>query len=133
VSTNDSITDSTPTAGAPTDLEALVPEWLTLPEAAERLGVNVSRVRRLLRDGELVAVPRGERGTAHVPAGLLDGGRVLKGLPGTLTVLRDAGYSAVESVRWLFTPDEGLAGTPIEALTENHGTQVRRRARALGF
>jgi hypothetical protein len=60
-------------------------------------------------------------------------GRVVKGLPGTLTVLSDAGYSDEESLRWLHTPDDSLPGTPIAALRENRGTEVKRRAQALGF
>jgi len=35
-------------------------------------------------------------------------------------------------VRWLFTDDE-LPGSPITALVENRGTEVRRRAQALAF
>lgn len=122
---------TTPTM--PTDLDALVPEWLTLPEVAERLGVNVSRVRQLLREGELLAVPHGERGASHVPAAFLTEDRVLKGLTGTLTVLHDAGFGPVEAVRWLFTPDDGLETTPIAALTGNRIKEVRRQAQVLAF
>lgn len=115
------------------DLDALVSRWLTLPDVAEQLGVNVSRVRQLIREGNLVAVPRGERQTQQVPADFLDGDRVVKGLTGTLTVLHDAGYGPVEAVRWLFTADEVLTGTPMEALADNRGRQVRRQAQTLGF
>jgi hypothetical protein len=68
-----------------------------------------------------------------VPALFLDGPAIVKGLPGTLTVLHDAGYSDAEAVRWLVTPDPTLPGAPIEALRENRGTEVKRRAQALGF
>ena len=115
------------------DLDTLVPEWLTVPEAAERLGVSVSRVRQLLREGELLAIPRGDRRVAHIPAAFLADDRVVKGLAGTLTLLHDASYDPAEAVRWLFTTDEGLAATPIEALGEGRGKQVRRHAQALGF
>jgi excisionase family DNA binding protein len=106
---------------------------LTLPEVAERLGIDVSRVRQLIRDGQLLAVRRGERSVLQVPADFVDGGRVLKGLPGLLTVLRDAGYADEEALRWLYTADDGVAGTPVRALAENRGTEVKRRAQALGF
>ena len=58
---------------------------------------------------------------------------MVKGLTGTLTVLHDAGYGPVEAVRWLFTADEVLTGTPMEALADNRGRQVRRQAQTLGF
>lgn len=115
------------------DLETLVPAWLTLPEAAEQLGIPVNKVGRLLRDRELIAITRGAPKSPHVPAAFIVRGQVLKGLPGTLTVLRDAGYGDEESVRWLFSPDDGFGGTPIDALTENRGKEVRRQAQALAF
>jgi Rv2175c C-terminal domain of unknown function len=113
--------------------ETLVSEWLSLPDVAVRLGVDVGRVRMLLRDRQLVALRRGERNGLQVPAALVEDGRVVKGLPGTLTLLADAGYDDEESVRWLFTPDETLPGAPVDALRENRGTEVKRRAQALGF
>jgi hypothetical protein len=112
------------------DLDALVGDWLTLPEVAQRLGIEVSRVRQLLSDHQLVALRRD--GVLQVPAAFLAGGKVLKGLPGTLTLLADASFDEVASVRWLFTDDD-LPGSPVQALTENRGTEVRRRAQALGF
>jgi hypothetical protein len=112
--------------------QTLVREWLSLPDVAVRLGVDVGRVRTLLRDRQLVAV-RGEDNSPRVPAALVEDGRVVKGLAGTLTLLADAGYDDEESVRWLFTPDETLPGSPAEALRENRGTEVKRRAQALGF
>ena len=106
-------------------------EWLTVPEVAERLGVPVTRVHQLLRDGGLAGVREG--GVLRVPAGFLDGDAVVKGLPGVLTLLRDAGYSDDEAVRWLHTSDDSLPGTPVEALRGNRGREVKRRAQALGF
>ena len=112
--------------------DTLVGEWLSIPEVAGRLEISVSRVKQLLRDHKLLAVtrPDGERG---VPATFLDGGQVVKGLSGTLTVLFDCGFDAEEALRWLFTADETLPGTPIEALYAHRGTEVNRRAQALAF
>ena len=59
--------------------------------------------------------------------------QVVKGLPGTITVLIDSGYSPSEILRWLFTADESLPGTPIEALRGDRGREVKRRAQALAF
>jgi hypothetical protein len=116
-----------------TDLESLVAKWLTLPEVAETLGVAPSRARQLVAEKQLVAVRRGENNALMVPADFLREGRVLKGLPGTLTLLADGGFNDEESVRWLFTPDASLPGAPVEALAANRGTEVKRRAQALGF
>ncbi|MGN6333560.1 MAG: Rv2175c family DNA-binding protein [Motilibacteraceae bacterium] len=115
------------------DLDTLVPAWLTLPDVAERLGIDVTRVRQLLKERGLVAVRRGERNVLSVPARLVGEGAVVKGLAGTLTVLADNRFSDEEAVRWLFTPDDTLPGTPADALAENRGTEVRRRAQALAF
>jgi hypothetical protein len=115
------------------ELETLVPAWLTLPEVAERLGLPVNRARQLLKERQLVAVRRGENNALHVPAAFLAGDQVLKGLPGTLTLLADNDFTEEESLRWLFTPDDSLPGTPVQALADNHGTEVRRRAHALAF
>lgn len=117
----------------PTELDELVPAWLTLPEVAERLDLPVNRTRQLLKDHQLVAVRRGESRALSVPAAFLDGDQILKGLPGTLTLLFDNRFTEEESVRWLFTPDESLPGTPVQALAAHRGTEVRRRAHALGF
>jgi hypothetical protein len=116
---------------ATTEVERLVGEWLTLPDVGERLGLDASRVRQLVRDRELLAVRRD--GILWVPADLVQDGRVVKGLPGLLTVLADARYTPEESLVWLFTADDSLPGRPVDALRENRGTEVRRRAQALGF
>ena len=87
--------------------ESLVTAWLTLPEV-------------------------GENNALMVPADFVQDGRVLKGLPGLLTLLSDARYSDDEAMRWLYTDDD-LPGWPVQALRENRGTEVKRRAQALGF
>jgi hypothetical protein len=112
--------------------DALVGDWLTLPECADRLGLPPGRIRQLLRDRKLLAVQRPD-GTRSVPAAFFDGAQILKGLHGTLTVLFDCGFDDEEAVRWLFTVDDSLPGTPIQAMAEHRGTEVNRRAQALAF
>ncbi|WP_030382280.1 MULTISPECIES: Rv2175c family DNA-binding protein [unclassified Streptomyces] len=112
-------------------IDALVPAWLTLPDIAEQLGVEVTRVRQLVKEGQLIAVRRGENRALHVPAAFIDGDKVVKGLSGTLTLLRDDGFTDEEMLEWLFTTDPSLPGTPAQALGENRGTEVKRRAQAL--
>lgn len=112
--------------------DALVGDWLTLPEVADRLGIPVGRVRQLLRDRKLLAVRRTD-GTTAVPSAFLDGDQVVKGLHGTLTLLFDCGFDDLEALRWLFTDDETLPGTPIRAMCEHRRTEVNRRAQALAF
>ena len=107
--------------------------WLTVPEVAERLGVEVTRIRQLLREGKLIGLRPDGGGPLRVPADFVAGGAVLKGLAGTLTLLHDAGYSPEAAVRWLYQPDDSLPGTPVQALVENRGTEVKRRAQAVAF
>jgi hypothetical protein len=114
------------------DLDTLVRDWLTLPDVAERLATDMSRVRRMLDERLLVAVRRGERSVLSVPLALADPAPLLE-LPGTVTVLQDAGYSPEETLRWLFTPDPSLPGSPLEALRAGRKTEIRRRAQALAF
>lgn len=115
------------------DLDSLIADWLTLPDLAERMHLPITKVRQLVKDREVVAVRRGERSVLSVPAAFIDGDQVLKGLTGTLTLLADNRYTDEEALRWMFTADDTLPGTPVQALVENRGTEVRRRAQALGF
>ncbi len=115
------------------DLDTLVSEWLPLPDVAERLGLDVGKVRRLLQDRYLVGVRHGERNVLSVPADLILDGGPLPELRGTLTVLADCGYDDEAALRWLFTPDESLPGRPVDALRAGRKTEVRRRAQALAF
>ena len=115
------------------DLGSLVGDWLDWSAVADALGVTVAKVRTMIRDHELAgAVPEPGMGQ-QVPALLLDAGQVVKGVPGMLTVLHDAGYDDEEALRWMFTVDETLPGRPIDALRENRGSEAKRRAQALAF
>ncbi|MGH8890345.1 MAG: Rv2175c family DNA-binding protein [Acidothermaceae bacterium] len=116
---------------SPADLDDLISTWITVPEAADQLRVDVTKVRQLLRERKMLAV-RAD-GVLRIPAPFVQDGAVLKGLPGTLTLLADCGFSDDEALRWLFTPDDSLPGSPVQALVENRGTEVKRRAQALAL
>jgi hypothetical protein len=105
--------------------------WINLPDIAEEWDIPVTRVHQLIRDRSLLAVRRD--GVLRVPAELIATPSVRKHLPGVLTLLHDAGYNDEEALRWLFTVDESLPGTPADALSEDRATEVKRRAQALGF
>jgi Rv2175c C-terminal domain of unknown function len=68
-----------------------------------------------------------------VPAAFIVGNQVVRGLAGTLNLLIDCGYTDPDALRWLFTADETLPGTPIQAIAQNRGKEVNRRAQALAF
>lgn len=112
-------------------LDSLVTSWLTFPQVAELLGLSANKVRQLAREHQLVAVRRDDLREPAVPAECILAGAVVKGLSGTLVLLADHGFGDVESVEWLFTPDDTLPGRPIDALREDRGTEVRRRAQAV--
>ncbi|MFP5345813.1 MAG: Rv2175c family DNA-binding protein [Actinomycetes bacterium] len=114
------------------DLDDVISDWLSLPDVAAHLGTTLSRVRRMLDDRLLVAVRRGSPKVASVPRALVDP-EPLPELPGTLSVLMDSGFDLDEALRWLFTPDPSLPGTPLENLRAGRKTEVRRRAQALAF
>ena len=117
------------------DLEALVGSWLTIPDIAERLGLPLSSVRKLVEDRELLAHRVGERRVVAVPAGFVDEHGPLHALKGTFTVLADGGMSDTEILRWLHTVDDTLpvAGAPIDAIRAGFKTEVRRRAMEVAF
>lgn len=104
--------------------------WLTVPEAAEVLGTDVSRVRRLLDDRVLVGVRRGRPRVLSVPRVLVEPEPMVS-LPGTVTVLSDAGYTDAEALRWLFSDEPVLGTTPVAALRDRRIAPVRRQAQSL--
>jgi hypothetical protein len=106
-------------------------ETLTPAEVAGVLGVSPNRVRQLLREHKLMAVPGS--GNSRIPADFLQDGAVLKHLPGLITVLKDGGFSDEEVFEWLFRADDTLPGTPVDALRSDRHTEVTRRAQALAF
>jgi excisionase family DNA binding protein len=106
-------------------------DTLTPAEVADALGVSPNRVRQLLRDGKLMAVPGS--GNSRIPADFVLEGAILKHLPGLLTVLHDGGFTEQEAFDWLFREDPTLPGTPVAALRGDRHTEVTRRAQALAF
>jgi hypothetical protein len=114
------------------DLTALVPEWIDWATAAQRLGVTVAKVRTMVKDHQLAdAVPRPGAGP-QIPADLIQDGFPVKGLPGLLTLMHDNGYDDRECIAWLYL-DQELPGRPIDALRENRGSEVKRRAQAMAI
>ncbi|UYM05374.1 Rv2175c family DNA-binding protein [Solicola gregarius] len=114
-------------------LDTLIDAWLTLSEAAEALGVSPNRVRQWARERELSVVRTAASREPRVPAAMIADGAITKGLGGTLTLLSDSGYDEREALVWLFTADDSLPGRPIDALREDRGKEVRRRAQAMAF
>lgn len=106
-------------------------DTLTPAEVAAVLGISPNRVRQLLREGRLMAVPGS--GNSKIPAAFLQDGAILKHLPGLLTVLRDGGFTDEEAFEWIFREDDTLPGTPVQALRDDRHTEVTRRAQALAF
>ena len=115
----------------PDGLSGLTDAWLSVPDVAEAWGTDIMKVRQAIRDRELLAVR--VDGVLRIPALFVGEDKAVKGLPGVITLLADAGYTDAQAVRWLLTPDDSLPGRPAEALAENRGTEVKRRAQALAF
>ncbi len=127
-------------------LDGLVGAWLTVPDVAERLGIDAGKVRRLIQERKLLAVRRGEPPVQSIPADFLvpehlanpanvqtpqsgaSRSAILSSLAGTLSILGDVGFSDAGAIRWLFTSDDALQATPLAALRTGRKTEVRRRA-----
>ncbi len=116
-----------------TDLAALIEEWLDWKAAGVALGVSVNKVRQYIREHDLAAAVPSPGAGQQVPAELIMDGVIVKGIPGLLTIFHDGGYDDREILTWLFTPDDSLPGRPIDALRENRGSEVKRRAQAMSL
>ena len=115
------------------DLATLVGDWLDWAACGEALGISASRVRQLIREQQLAAAVPTPGAGQQVPAAFIQDGVVVKGVPGISTVLHDGGYDDRSIIAWLFTEDDSLPGRPIDALRENRGSEVKRRAQAMAF
>ena len=127
-------TTEQPEAQEGRELADLVGDWLDWSQAADLLHLSVSKVRQLIREHQLAAAVPVPGAGQQVPAALIaEDGVVVKGVPGVLTVLHDGGYDDRQILTWLFTPDDTLPGRPVDALRENRGAEVKRRAQAMAF
>lgn len=117
--------DSTVSGSEP----AAGPHFRPVPDIAEALGVIVTKVHQLLRDRVIIGVRRA--GVLMIPAEFVDGGEVVRGLNGTITVLTDAGFDDAEIIDWLFAPESG--STAMAELTAGRVKGVHRRAQVSGF
>ena len=115
------------------DLGTLITDWLDWKAAATQLHVTVSKVRTLIREHQLAAAVPTPGAGQQIPAELILDGEIVKGVPGLLTLFADGGWDDREKLAWLFTPDDTLPGRPIDALRENRGSEVKRRAQALAL
>ncbi|MDT9594487.1 Rv2175c family DNA-binding protein [Nocardioides zeae] len=121
---------SAPTSPDPADLGTLVEEWIDWAEAGRRLGVSVSRVRVLIKENQLAAAVPSPGAGQQIPAAFVEDGQLLKGLSGLVVMLTDHGFDHREIIEWLYT-DADLPGRPVDALVENRGSEVKRRAQAM--
>ncbi|TDE88951.1 DNA-binding protein [Occultella glacieicola] len=118
-------------------------QWLSLPEAAELLEVELRAVRGMLTERRLLAVRRGENKALSIARDFLvlpgddspipEPPVVIPGLRGTIIQLADAGYDDEETLGWLYAEDEELGETPIAALRAARTHAVRRVAQTLAF
>ncbi len=112
-------------------MEEFASDVLSVPELADLLGVRHRDVRALIADGSLVGIKEEGRGFV-VPRIFLtehDGEvAIVKALRGTVTTLRDAGFTDSEAVEWLLTVHEELGEAPITLLRTGSVHGVRRAA-----
>nr|NLD40884.1 helix-turn-helix domain-containing protein [Actinomycetales bacterium] len=107
--------------------------WLSVPDAAEVLDLAPRTLRNMIRDGELVTCRVEGLTGARVPSAFLAGGRLVDGLRGSITQLRDSGMDDGAVVRWLLEPHEELGSSPAAALAAGQKHAVRRAALPLAF
>ncbi|MCD4549495.1 MULTISPECIES: Rv2175c family DNA-binding protein [unclassified Schaalia] len=111
-------------------------EFLSVDEAARRLGVEARKIKQFVRD-HLVLCVKDTSGKQAIPADMLVlgeyGWELLYNLPGTLTLLADGGFSPQESLEWLYRVDDELGQTPMSALREGRHHRVNAIASALAL
>lgn len=111
------------------------PETYSAQEAARLLGVDPRRIKQLIRDRILFTMPAESGG--GIPREILvkgeNGWEPLVNLQGTLTLLADDGYSPEEAAHWLYTMQDELEETPMEALLKGRHHRVNAIASALAF
>ncbi len=121
------LTDSAPVESSTVSVE----EWLTISQLAEILGTSPARIRRMIQEDYLAGIKRD--GTLVVPAKFLKDGEPLAHLRGTITLLKDNGFTEEEIVSWLTEPNDLMELTPVDALRAGHRAEVRRVAQSLAY
>lgn len=107
-------------------------EVLTLPDAAERMNLVITKVMDMLNKKQLLAIQ--VDGIRHIPARFLsEDGQLNRFVPGAIALLSDGGYSDVEILDYLFTEDDSLPGRPVDALHGHLAREVMRRAQAMAI
>ena len=105
---------------------------ITVPDAAERMGVVVTRVMAHLGDRDMIAVH--EDGVRYLPARYFnEDGQLNRFVPGVIKLLLDGSYTEEEILEFLFTEDDSLPGRPIDAMHGHLAREVMRRAQAMAF
>lgn len=105
---------------------------ITVPAAAEKMGVIVTKVQNLLKQHEIIAVDN--EGVAYLPEKYFtDEGNINKFVPGVTKLLADGSYSDEEIIEFLFTEDDSLPGRPIDALHGHLAREVMRRAQSMAL
>lgn len=105
---------------------------LTIPEAAELMGVVVTRVFHLINDHQIIPVRRD--GVKLLPKAYFnEHGELVKFVPGVIALLSDGRFEDEEILSYLFTEDESLPGRPIDALHGHLAREVMRRVQAMAF
>ncbi len=105
---------------------------ITVPDAAERMGVVVTRVMAHLGDRDMIAVRKD--GVRYLPARYFnEDGQPNRFIPGVIKLLLDGSYTEEEILEFLFTEDDSLPGRPIDAVHGHLAREVMRRAQAMAF
>ena len=109
---------------------------LPTDEVCRLLGIEERRLKQLIRDRVLIEA-RGDDGVRGVPQEVLvkgaNGWEPLPFLQGTLTLLADDGFTAEESLAWLYAEQDELGERPIDALTSGRHHRVNRIASTIAF
>lgn len=109
---------------------------LPTDEVCRLLGIEERRLKQLIRDRVLIEA-RADNGVRGVPRDVLvkgaNGWEPLPFLQGTLTLLADDGFTAEESLAWLYAEQDELGERPIDALTSGRHHRVNRIASTLAF
>lgn len=105
---------------------------ITVPDAAERMGVVVTRVMAHLGDRDMIAVRK--NGVRYLPTRYFnEDGQLNRFVPGVIKLLLDGSYTEEEILEFLFTEDDSLPGRPIDAVHGHLAREVMRRAQAMAF